>query len=278
MAIVLLAACGAPEDEAPAEAAAGANELVLVHRAILFSREVEGVSEGFDLDAEVTTIGGATGCGVGDFTSADGTPGIDNAFARMIPALEATEAVAVETLIQQTVNAGDLLILTRLTGVDDPMDDDAVDLEVFRGLGAPLLGSDGQILPFQTFDVDTASPVSLASGLRLEGGRIQADALALQLPIQIFDVFLDLHLENASFRVTAPSEEGGVWTGLMAGGVPTLSIQAVADEEDVDDALSGLVAALLAANADLAATSGGTCEQLSMTFATEAVEGFVYAE
>jgi hypothetical protein len=274
LALVLVACSGA--DPRPADRDAPPDEIVVVNRAILFSREVEGVSDGFDLDGEVTLDGGATGCGIADFVASDGTPGIDNAFARMLPALEATEAQAVETLIQQTINMGDLLLMMRVSGVDDPWNDDAVDVEVFRGMGAPLLGSDGRILPSQTFDVDPEGVPSRVAGVPIVDGRIQADGLAIVLPVQIFDVFLDLHILDASVRLTAPTAEGEPWAGLMAGGVETSTIQAIADEENVDDALSGLVAALLAANADLAPTGAGGCEQLSMTFATEAVESFLY--
>jgi hypothetical protein len=276
---LLLAACSGDRtgEHAPGPVA-GSDEIVLVNRAILFSREESGVSDGFDLDDAVTATGDPTGCGVGDFLAPDGTPGVDNAFARMLPALESTEAVAVESLIQQTINMGELLLMARISGIDDPLDDDAVDVEVFRGIGAPLLGSDGKMLPSQTFAFDGDTALTTATDVPLVDGTVQADGLEIALPIQIFDVFLDMRILDASYRITAPTAEGEPWAGLMGGGVETSAIQSVADEENVDDALSGVVAALLAANADLSQSDAGGCAQLSMTFRTEMVESFLYPE
>lgn len=273
----LLFACA--EERGPgAGEGADTQEMVFVNRSILFSREVEGISEGFDLDGEVSEVGGGTGCGVGDFVAPDGTPGIDNAFARMLPALEATEAVAVESLVQQAINSGNLLLMVKVSDVDDSRDDPSVDVEVFRGAGAPLLGSDGKMLASQTFEFDATNAVTTATGVSLVDGVIQADGLALSLPVQIFDVFLDLHLLNASYRLTAPEEEGAPWAGLMAGGVETSAIQAIADGGNVDAALGGVVSALLSANADLADNGLGGCAELSMTFETELVASFLYPE
>jgi hypothetical protein len=285
--IALLGACGGSGDPARPSTAADAcggtgDEILVVNRVMRFSREADGVSEGFDLDAVTTAAGDPTGCGIADFVGPDGTPGVDNAFARMIPALEATEAQAVEELVQATINSGELLLMVRLTGVDDLQNDDCVTVEVLHAEGQTFLGNDGYLLPNQTFTLESEIPITRVTGATIVDGTVRAEGLGIRVPIQIFDVALDLQLLDGVFQLTptASAVDTGVtlpegsYAGLMAGGVETAAIQGIADSPNVDSALSGLVAALLAANADLEPVNG-VCSQLSMTFRTEAVRAFL---
>src|SRR5690349_652528 len=98
--IWFILACAPP----PETCATDAEPEALVVREILLGRIEDGVSEGFDLDGVVSEEDGATGCGVGDTVTPEGVPGVDNALARLIPLLELTEAVAVEGLIQNSIN------------------------------------------------------------------------------------------------------------------------------------------------------------------------------
>ncbi len=274
--VLALLACNPSEDGVPVDPMCddAGDELVLLDRTILFSREVDGVSDGFDLDGELTADGGPTGCGVPDYVSSDGEPGVDNAFAAMLPALDATEAQAAEALVQQTIAEGGLLLATRITDLDDPWNDPCVGIEIVRLSGAPLLGNDGFVLPYQTFELDETVPVARVDSVA------QADGLEIGIPLQVFDVTLDLVLHDASIRLThvGADDAGGLpegsWRVLMGGGIDTWKIQAVADEENVDDGLSALVAALIAANADLS-PEGGVCTQLSMTFRADAIPAFL---
>ena len=65
----------------------------------------------------------------------NGNPGIDNAFSALIPALESTEAVALESLVQDSINNGNLLLMVEITGVDNWQNDDCVDVSIWRGQG-----------------------------------------------------------------------------------------------------------------------------------------------
>ena len=78
---------------------------------LYFARVEDGISDGFDLDREQSTSGGSTGCGRQDFTSPGGTAGIDNAFGEVLPALENTEFVAAEALINDTIRTGEVMLL-----------------------------------------------------------------------------------------------------------------------------------------------------------------------
>ena len=79
---------------------------------LVFARvDDAGVSKGFDLDEATSDEGGLSGCGIGDYTDPDGSNGVDNAMARLLPALDLTEAVAMEDLILQMINSGELLLM-----------------------------------------------------------------------------------------------------------------------------------------------------------------------
>ena len=92
-------ACGVPEDT-----------VVLVITSLHFTRETSPTeSEGFDLDRVSSTNSDRQGCGHADYTSADGTAGIDNAFAALVPVLESIGAGAVESLINDAINLHQLV-------------------------------------------------------------------------------------------------------------------------------------------------------------------------
>src|SRR5687768_14774767 len=150
LALVLLAGCANETKQCRTE---HVEPQTWVMREIRFVRQVDGVSDGFDLDG---VDGGLEGCGIADFTSPDGVPGVDNAFARMIPALELTEAAAVEPLIQDAINSGQLLLLVELAGVDDTAEDECVDVGLMRGAGEALVGGDVLLVSGQTLEVDAS--------------------------------------------------------------------------------------------------------------------------
>jgi hypothetical protein len=276
--LVLALGCASGEEEVPGPVdpcEGGASELFVI-RTLGFVRpdeQDEAVCDGFDLDGAETALGGPDGCGIADFVRPDGAAGVDNAFAYLLPALEVTEAAAVESLIQTAIENGSLLLTMELGGVSDPLDDACVDLTVGRALGPPLIGTDGLLLSGQTFAPDPDRPTLSVSGVALEGGRLEAP-LDLTLPVTVFDVDLDFALLDGWVRVERA--EDGTLRGLFAGGVEVAYMLQVAQEENVDDALHGVLAALLGTWSDLAPDAGGACTRISITFGFEAVPAFWY--
>ena len=106
----LLACAADPQDDSAAVCDSGGSEVFLL-TTIAFPREVDNVSTGFNLDDAVSMEGGGTGCGVADQVSPDGEEGIDNSFARLRPALDATEASALDAIVQEATNGGGLLVM-----------------------------------------------------------------------------------------------------------------------------------------------------------------------
>ena len=117
---VLLVACSEKAQTEPEDCGSDTDTVVALVSSLGFARrDEEGHTSGFDLDGDVTELGDSRGCGIPDQTSAEGVPGIDSAFSGILPALEATQAVAVNGLIEDSILSGELLILLELSRVDD---------------------------------------------------------------------------------------------------------------------------------------------------------------
>ena len=166
--LFLAASCtGRGEPDRPEACSGTTQSAVALLTDLQFGREQEdGSAPGFDLDNADSTMGGATGCGRPDHIAPDGETGIDNAFSRIVPLLEQTEAVAVESIVRDHIESGDLLLLVELNDLDDPLDDDCVDFTMGRGQGDMLLSADSEIIPHQTFERDGSLPSSSVSNAR----------------------------------------------------------------------------------------------------------------
>ena len=270
--MILLLACAKPETP-PVACGDVADTQAGVVTELRFARDSDdGVSsEGFDLDGAAGDV-----CDIPDYVDAAGNPGIDNAFARLVPALEATEAAAVEGLIQDAINTGGLLIMYELARFDDPVDDPCVDLSLLRGEGDVSLGTDGTLEWSQTFDRDPDTPASTVTGLPLSDGRVVARPIDYDLPIQILNANVLFHLHEGALRVDVA--EDGSSSGLLAGGVAVADVIAVAQTENVDADLAAMVESLVQVTADLDKDGDGVCEQISMTFTFEAVPAFFFGD
>lgn len=272
--LLVFVGCGgpdAPDVEGPSTSD-GTTTRAAVVDGLFFARDLSpGVSEGFDLDGVVSSPGDPEGCLHADRTSPDGTPGIDNAFAGLIPVLDATEASAIEPLVQGAIAAGDLLVLVELDGLDDPVNDDCVDVTLVRGERAtPLLGPDGRLLDGQTFlPVDGAR--STVTCVPLVDGVLQAGPFTLDLPIRILDVELALGMRDAQLRLALDPD--GSMRGVLGGAVPLEGILVILEEDDLGD-LRDLVEGLILLAADLWPGEAG-CDALSVTFELTATLAFV---
>lgn len=268
-----------PEPE-PEPACPGEKTAVFVISQLAFSRELEeGVSAGFDLDSAVSPAGGSSGCGLADFTDPDGTPGVDNQFAKVLPVLETTEAQALEPLIQAAVEDGSLLITLELGNVDAGIttpgsSDSCVDFALGRATGTPSMGTDGTMEWNQTLARDTLSPRSEAGEVAVEDGHLEADGLELTLPVTILGHELLVTVLGGSLRFDV--QEDGSVAGYLAGGLDQAQLLSIAETDNIDPEVSEMVASLLDYNVDLAPNEAGTCQQLSITLQFVAVPVFLY--
>jgi len=285
MLLWLLACAPAPDSE---PACGGDKTNVFVISQLSFSREVsDGVSAGFDLDGATTAAGDETGCGLQDYTDPDGTPGIDNQFARVLPVLETTEAQALEPLIQAAVDDGSLLITLELGHVDTDIStsggsagsvvgtsDSCVDFALARATGTPSIGTDGRMEWYQTLAREPNSARSEAGQVVLEDGRLQAQGLEVTIPVTILGHELLVTVLSGSLRFDVQPD--GSVAGYLAGGLDQSQLLSIAETDNIDSEVTDLVSSLLDYNVDLAPDDAGTCQQLSITLKFVAIPVFLF--
>ena len=264
----------APADLGTCDAAGGRMHWVVDQ--VWFTRIEDGVSDGFDLDGDASTVGGSGGCGVADETSPDGVAGVDNAFGKLLPALELTEFVAAEELINSTIRSGELLLLGELTGVDDLENDDCVGMAMRRATGEPLLGTDGEFLAGQTLDLDPDFADVELDEQQLVAGSAAGRPFYLDLPVQVLNASLEFHLEDGGMRIDL--HEDGSASGVFAGGLDTAELIAVASEEGIDESVVGVLSGLLAGVADLNPDENGDCQAISVTLSFTATPVYIYED
>lgn len=276
----LLTACADPPPAkvaAPNTCTLDDTPQLFVVRSLRFALEdASGLSYGFDLDGLVSEEGGSTGCGIGDYTSPDGTTGVDNAFIRIVPTLEATEAKisALEGLVQGAIDSGELLITFEVGGLESWETDTCVAVEVGKALGTPTLGTDGLILDGQTFDPDPAVPPTLLTGGAVAEGALVARGLSTNLPVQILNAEIELPLRQGAVHLEQVEDD--LYTGFFAGGVSSAYLLEIASSENVDPVVAELLAAVLAVHSDLPDETGADCAAMSVTLSFEAVGAYWY--
>ena len=251
---------------------------VAVIRDLTFMRVDEaGVSDGFDLDGLVSDSGDEGGCFRPDLVDSDGNTGIDNAFSNILPALELTEASAVEPLIKAAIDEGRLLLMISLEGLDDRHSDDCVDVELTRANGPPALGGDGMILPGQTYESDPDAPQSLMECGALTEGVLTTSPLNMRLPLEVFDEQVDVSLFDGIFEIELVEE--GIYRGRFGGGIDIAALMAnIYTFDGVGNEVIDLLDSILGINADLMPDEGGVCQRLSVAFEFEAVSAYFFAD
>ena len=262
--LALLLGCGsaAVEDDCSTGV-----EQVWVMRSIEFARFEGDVAAGFDLDDDSGKV-----CGHDDWDSPWGGDGVDNNLARLIPALESTEAVAVESIVQDLINQGELLLMVEVRHLDDVQDDACIAASVMRGQGPLEVGADDLLLPGQTLDVSEVTPIESAW---TADSAIHGAGFPISLPFQVFEVQIPFELESAQFRMEVdPSDY--IAQGVAGGAVPIQTVLDVVNDEDVDPELQDLANTLIPAMADMDFDGDGSCEAISLAFHFEAVPVWVY--
>lgn len=247
---------------------------VFVVSELRFARETAGVSNGFDLDGRTSDGADLGGCRKADLVSPDGTEGVDNQFARLLPAIEASGGLAFEGLIQDAINAGNILLMVEVESADDFVDDECVSVIIQRGEGLPIVNRDDRIEGGQTFDRNLDIEVSRTDGASIESGELVITGVAFEIPAFVF-----------TFEFLIPVTDGQVWlqfhedgtaSGVMGGGI---SVDALIDVVSSIDGAGGVpdaVIALAPGLADLFPDDDGNCQSVSVALEIEAVPAFFY--
>ncbi|HND34371.1 MAG TPA: hypothetical protein PLA94_30425 [Myxococcota bacterium] len=275
---LLLLACTAPEEvEAPADIPCDNSEekeLAMAKTITFARRDEQGRTIGFDLDGRISEASDSKGCFKPDLVSPDGTPGIDSAFSGLVPALEATEARAVEGLIQVSINNGELLVGLELDDRDDLENDSCVDLTLSRGKGTPMLGTDGYLEAGQTFERNPDFPAAELKQVVLEDGAILAGPFKWSLPLTVLDAYVNLEMESA-YLYYQPGENGNGY-GYIGGGISVPYFVELMGNINSD--VGEILISVVIAAADLQVPETGACDQLSAVIEFTTTPAFYFED
>ncbi len=167
---------------------------------------------GLDLDGKVDPE---------DFTSLDGLPGIDN---QMYRALGCINSHRDAQGINDSLNSGEIVsqeynrTLVELNGVDDLVNDDAVEVMIYRGLDALHTDAGGKdILPGGTQRIDARWGKKYIQRLdgKIVDGVLTTEPSDLFLPWAVFNLPADEYMRDARLRlVLSPTRAEGLIAGF----------------------------------------------------------------
>ncbi|HIN85711.1 MAG TPA: hypothetical protein EYN06_04450 [Myxococcales bacterium] len=278
-----LLACGAPPEDVAADSSPieeiGPETRLMVIQTLGFAKiQEDGTAPGFDVDGVVSEEGDPKTCGHKDLISPEGTEGIDNQLASLVPLLELAGLGAAEGLLQSTIEDGGILIMIEVDGIDDPYNDDEVSVMVRAGQGVPLLGTDGLVLSGQTFDLHAESPDSQSENARIVDGVLLAGPFEARLPLVVFGMTYELTLYDAQIR-TDVTDDGGLANGLMGGGVSISDLYAIGETAAKDDAsVLSAIKLVVGGAGDLLPDDEGKCQRISAALEFGAVSAYFYPE
>ncbi|MFT6396335.1 MAG: hypothetical protein ACJAYU_001078 [Bradymonadia bacterium] len=247
---------------------------VFVVSELRFARDVGGVSPGFDLDSRASDGADRQGCQKVDFESVEGVPGVDNQFARLLPAIEAAGGLAFEGLIQDAINAGNILILFEMESADSLDEDDCVSVIIQRGEGLPIVNRDNRIEGGQTFDRNTEITQSRTDEASIVDGLLTLEDVAFEIPAYVFTFEFLIPVTDA--RIEMQVNPDGTATGIVGGGISVDALIAVVNSIDGAGGVPDAVTALAPGLADLFPDENGDCQSVSVALELEAVPAFFY--
>lgn len=237
------------------------------------------IAEGLNIDGRVTPDGDEPSCGMKDFTSPDGEPGIDNQFGGLLPVIESyvgTENIG--ALLAAAIANGQLLILLSIDDVDDPKNDDDVTVRIAAGIGTPLLDTQGKYITYQTFGIDRkTAPVSTLKG-HIEDGVLLIEPGSASLPVRVLDANFNLDLHGVIGRVELTPDAGGGLSmkGTLAGGIAVEDFKGIIAKLNIKEDLIATATGLIDILADLAIDDEtGKCTQVSAGLRIEATPAFI---
>ena len=223
---------------------------------LAFSRVDEGRSWGFDIDGLESDDGDEEGCFQSDWVDPRGNTGIDNALGVLAPILELTEAAAVESIIDEHIRNGTILLLLELH---------ADRLLIWRGLGTAMTGTDGRFLDGQSVRYEPSVLVDIA--LTEDQQMLLGAGFALDLQFSILSNDIIFELQQAVIRIQK-MDNGRLW-GVLGGKVPLQRLLVIANDDQVGP--NAFFVDVLSSAADIDPDEHGLCQFISTALIFEGV-------
>lgn len=174
--------------------------------------------EGIDLDGE-TTAGS-------DFTTSDGTPGVDNQFYRATGCSQSFQPGGQSNSFAIPMYAGEWGILIRLADVDDVVNDEHVDVGFFANADPMQLSSTRETLRFATYAMDQDPRFRAVTTGKIVGGVLTTQPVDVRFHTVVNSMHLERVIRDA--RVRAEVSADGNLNGILAGFSP---VEALYDQQ-----------------------------------------------
>lgn len=161
---------------------------------------------GLDLDGVDSTkdASGANACAHDDFTSPEGERGVDNQAWRLMGCVRGYRPNDLMDRLHQSntmIKEGGYAILMEISGMDDPRDDDAVEVQFLSAAAPVTLDAAGDPMEHVSFTAhpDATYQSARASG-RIENGILTTDPIDLRLKIKQQTQDNAVYLRDARIR------------------------------------------------------------------------------
>lgn len=185
-------------------------------------RTIEGeIAYGLDLDGIDGNGPASQSCPHQDFVSPDGESGVDNQLYRLLGCSSGWRSFGFVSQVSDDdrKSSGLGLVLIEITNVDDRLNDDDVDVHIYRGVDPHRLDSAGQVLPYSTYRIDAdnnqARYNSHAKG-RIVDGVLVTEPADVYIPQYAIVTFVRQSLRGMKMKITLPGPDAR-GEGIIAG-------------------------------------------------------------
>jgi hypothetical protein len=165
------------------------------------------IAYGANLDGNIDGSATAKSCPHENFTAPDGTPGVDNQLYRALGCVFGFRSFgyfdANPNNNRKTQGLG--VILMEITGVDDPRNDESVDITFYRSIDAYPVDASSEFIPFGSYRVDALNGRT-RYGEKLHGkivdGVVQTESGDIHLPYYGNYAYMDMFLKDMRLKLT----------------------------------------------------------------------------
>ncbi len=259
-----------------------------------YPESVDSPLDGANLD-EHSSRGDApeSGCPHDDFIGPDDEPGVDDNFLRIITDETIRddgkyvfggfrEGQLVDGVISGATKNGSMTILLQVQGLDNPLNDDEVTVQIFASEDSPALGTDNSVLTGATLTVhpDSGFHSGEVRG-QVKDGVLTAGPIDLLFPIDIMIVRDELRVHGSHLRLRLGD---GSFEGTVTGYWDVANIRSIIGVPTTDNgnAANFSIEQFDAAMADFADwdrdEETGLCRSISTIFQIRGTQAFLASD
>ena len=176
---------------------------------------------GIDLDGADSSRsdGPAAGrCAHSDFAGMNGERGVDNQFYRIMGCQAQWQSSGNNQSFEEEMLTGAWGILVRLRGVDDIVDDDDVEVDIFSNADPIMLSPGREPLEYATYSIDQDPAYQFKARGRIRNGVLTTEPVDMKFHWVINSMRLERPLKASRLQVNLSAE--GRLEGYMSGYTP----------------------------------------------------------